>query len=367
MNILEIDLTAFLDGFMSEYNIPGYDCSVWHKGREIYRQSKGYSDAENKISYSSNTLLHIYSNTKIIACVAALQLFEKGLFKLEDPISLYFPEMSAMKVKSEDGPILAKREITIRNLFTMTAGIAYGEGHSEAAAEFLKKHENTSLLAELPRFLAMLPLEFHPDEGFFYGICHEVLAALIVKLTGQGFSEYLKEHIFRPLGMCNTAFNPADCVSKELANQYRIEDGKLKNLGNTNILIPPILSESASGGLISTVDDYMKFEEALRKNTLIKRETLDLMRSNKLSAKALEDYGYTDGGLGYGLGVHTVVDKDNPNAVGPFGWGGAAGTLALIDPENDLSVFYAQQFFGSRDIQGNHELKKIVYSSLGIK
>ncbi len=360
MHTLNEKLTAFLDGFMTEYGLPGYDCSVWQYGKEIYRCTKGYADVENNILYSNNTLLHIYSNTKVIACTAALQLWEQGMFKLDDPISLYFPEMGTMQVQTEAGVVPANREITIQDLFTMTAGIGDGGDYQEMGMQFYMETGGACPILELPRFLARTHLKFHPGEGYCYGICHEVLAALIVKLTGKGFGEYLRENIFEPLGMTNTAFQPAGCVSQELATQYSIENPeKIRvNLGNTNVLIPPILFESASGGLISTVDDYMKFQEAMRKNLLLKPETVDLMRSNKLCGKPWDGYGYT-ANLGYGLGVRTPKE-----GVGPYGWGGAAGTLGLIDPENELTAFYAQQFFGTRDIQGNNELVDVIYNAL---
>ncbi len=360
MNTLENKLTAFLDGFMAEYGLPGYDCTVWQHGQEIYRHSAGFADVENQKPYTRDTLLHLYSNTKVIACTAALQLWEKGLFQLDDPISKYFPEMAAMQVQTENGLVPANREIVIQDLFTMTAGIGDGGDYQEMGMQFYMETGGACPIVELPKFLARTPLKFHPGEGYCYGICHEVLAALIVKLTGKGFGEYLQENIFAPLGMTNTAFNPANCVSRELVPQYSYENGQLKNLGDTNILIPPILSESASGGLVSTADDYMKFQEAMRKNLLLKPETVDIMRANKLSGAAWEGYGYTEN-LGYGLGVRT------PKAgVGPYGWGGAAGTLGLIDPEHELTAFYAQQFFGTRDIQGSNEWVDTIYSGLGI-
>ncbi len=360
MHTLETKLTAFLDGYMAQYGLPGYDCTVWQHGQEIYRRSKGYADLENKVPYSSDTLLHIYSNTKVITCAAALQLWEQGLFRLEDPISLYFPEMAAMQVQTEAGLVPMGREIRIQDLFTMTAGIGDGVDYQEMGMQFAMETLGACPIVELPRFLARTALKFQPGQGYCYGICHEVLAALIVKLTGKGFGEYLREHIFLPLGMTNTAFTPSGCVSREVANQYSIEnpEGKLENKGNTNILIPPILFESASGGLVSTVDDYMKFQEAMRKHVLLKPETIDRMRSNKLTGKAWDGYGYT-GNLGYGLGVRTQKE-----GLGPYGWGGAAGTLGLIDPENGLTAFYAQQFFGTRDIQGNCEFTDILYGAL---
>lgn len=365
---LQTALDAFLDDLMEKEGLPGYDCAVWHDHREVFRHQKGYADMENRVPYTHDTLLHIYSNTKVVACVAALQLWEQGAFRLEDPISRFFPEMGAMQVRTADGALQPlARAIAIRDLFTMTAGIGNGDDYRDMAMRFYTETTGRCPLLELPRFLAATPLAFQPGARFCYGICHEVLAALVEKCSGQRFGAYLQAHVFAPLGMRNTAFDPAQCAAGTLAQQYsRQPDGTLKNEGSANILIPPILKESASGGLVSTVDDYMKFQEALcRENVLLKKETTDLMRTNQLAGGALAGYGYTRFGKGYGLGVRTVRDDQNPRRTGPYGWGGAAGTYGLIDPERALTIFYAQQVFGARDIQGDDSLAKVVYDSLG--
>ncbi len=357
-------LTAFLDAFADEYGIPGIDCVVYRHHEPVYRHMRGYADIENKTPISENTLYHIYSNTKVIACTAALQLYERGLFRLEDPLSEYFPEFAFVQVKDADGSLRApKRPVLLRDLFTMTAGIGDGSDTQEIGMRFYAETGGNCPVRELPKYLAQVPLLFDPGEGYCYGICHEMLAALIEKLTGENFGEYLRAHIFQPLGMRNTAFRLEDCVSQEIAVQYSLqgEGREPKAEGTHNLLIPPILAQSASGGLISTTDDYMKFQEALcREDVLLKKETTDLMRRNHLQGAQFAGYGYTQSGLGYGLGVRTVRDDQNPEAVGAYGWGGAAGTLGLIDPENEITAFYAQQMFGTRDMQGSGEWVRAV-------
>ena len=146
------------------------------------------------------------------------------------------------------------------------------------------------------------------------------------------------------------------------------ETGKLKNLGKANCLIPPILKESASGGLISTVDDYMKFQEALcRENVLLHKRTTDLMRIDQVICRNIPGYGYSANGMGYGLGVRTVTDRaanGGPTGFGPYGWGGAAGTYGSIDPENEITIFYAQHVFGTEDGRTHARVRNLVYSGL---
>jgi len=364
-------LTTLLNTIQAEHNLPGYDCAVWQNGKEIYRCMKGVSDLETQTPITKDTLYNIYSNTKVITCTAALQLFEQGKFLLEDEISRYFPEFSHMQVNNADKTVRdAQNPITIRDLFCMTAGIGDGDDYTEMGMKFYIETNGTCPISSLPRYLAQVPLLFEPGTQYKYGICHELLAALIEKLSGETFGDYLEKHIFRPLGMTNTAFTLDQLENKTLANQYRYAgpDQPLTCLGPANCLIPPILKESASGGLISSVDDYMKFQQALASGEqLLSRRTIDLMRLDQLHGSQRDGYGYTNLGMGYGLGVRTVIDQakcGSPVGFGPFGWGGAAGTYGSIDPENNLCIFYAQHVFDTEDLRAHNRIRNVVYAGI---
>lgn len=363
-------LSDFLNRAIERYRIPGMDLSVYHNHQEIFRFCAGCGDVENNVPITENTLYNIYSNTKVITCVAAMQLYEKGEFLLEDPLHMFFPEFRHMQVRTPEGGVAdAKNIITIRDLFRMTAGIGDGGDYQDVGAKFYMETGGACPGSELPKYLAQVPLLFEPGTQYRYGICHEMLAALIEKITGKTFGQYLKENIFAPLGMDNTAFSLDGCRSKALANQYRYagEDQPLENKGPANILIPPILKESASGGLISSVDDYMKFQEALcREDVLLSKRTTDLMRLDQLSGSMRDGYGYTNIGMGYGLGVRTIINQAQcgiPIGFGPYGWGGAAGTYGSIDPENRLTFFYAQHYFGPDDLRLHNTLRNVIYAN----
>ncbi len=117
-------LTQKLDSFI-ELGIPGYDCIVYHKGKCVYRHFNGYSDMENKVLMNGKEIYNTYSCSKVISCTAALMLYEKGMFKLEDKLSKYMPEFEEMYVKTEGGLKKAEKQITIKDLFCMTAGFSY--------------------------------------------------------------------------------------------------------------------------------------------------------------------------------------------------------------------------------------------------
>lgn len=375
------NLTATLDRFLTrraeECRVPGLDLSVFHHHREIYRFQYGYADVETQTPISNNTLYNIYSNSKVITCAAALQLYERGEFALDDPLHRFFPEMKRMTVMTADGARPAQNHITVRDLFRMTSGLQTGssEGNPEIMRRIMEEDGGECPLSRLPEYMAQIPLLFEPGTQYNYGISHELLGALVAKISGMSFTAYLKKHIFEPLGMINTAFRPEDCASRELATHYEYnrETGELINRGKKNCLLPPFLKESGTGGLISSVDDYNRFQEALcTGETILRRSTIDLMRQDQLSGKLREGYGCTPVGWGYGLGVRTINDPAKSGlplanfrpGYTPFGWGGAAGTYGSIDPENEITIFYAQQAFNLPDRLSPEEMQNIVYAHL---
>ena len=361
MSNLDVILTEFLDSEMIKYGLPGYDCSVYCHGQEIYRRYAGNVDKD--------TLYYVFSNTKVIVCVAALQLYEKGKFLLEDRVDQFFTEMKDLKVKSKNGLKKAKRAMTIRDLFCMTSGLGDGIIDEELGRKIWDENPDGIRPIDLPKYLANIPLEFEPGEQFYYGISHEILAALIEKITGEKFSDYLHKNIFKPLKMNDTGFYPSRLNKEKIARLYRYNNGKEIIMHEEgSVIIPPMLLESASGGLITTVDDYMKFQEALCSGEkLLKRSTINLMRLDQLKGKQRDGYGYTGLGMGYGLGVRTIINQaecGSPVGFGPFGWGGAAGTYGSIDPENEITIFYAQSMFDTDSLRTHNLLRNIIYSAL---
>ena len=189
------EVTEFLDK-MIELGVPGTDCIVYKSGKEVFRHMNGYSNLEQKIPVNGMEFYNIYSCTKIATCVAALQLYEKGLFDLDDDLSEYMPEFETMYVKTAVGEIKkAKNRIKIRHLFAMTAGFNY-DTSSASIEEGRRETNGVCPTREMMKYIAKEPLEFEPGEGFMYSLCHDVLAGLIEVLTGMTFGEYLKENIF---------------------------------------------------------------------------------------------------------------------------------------------------------------------------
>ena len=343
----------FCDSFL-ERGLPGFDLAVYKGGECALRYSNGFSDLESKHPITGKERYNIYSCSKPITCTAAMQLWEKGLFSLEDKLSLYLPEFEKMTVMTPKGAREAKRPILIKHLFEMTAGFSYN-CHSPSLELARAETDGRCPTRETMKYLAKEPLLFEPGERWQYSLCHDVLAAVVEVISGQKFEDYVEEHIFRPLGMNDSTFMLPEEELSTISEQYRFEGGRAKNVGK-HIIPYKLGSAYASGGAgcISTVDDYMKFLEALRTGErLLRRDTIKLMSTPRLT-EAQEETFWTKATHGYGLGIRCPRGDKRYH---DFGWGGAACAFLAVDPKNEISLYFAAHLLSS-PVQG---LRSMLY------
>ena len=347
-------LKALCDSFL-EMGVPGFDLMVCHKGECVLRYMDGYCDRENKIPMKGNERYNIYSCSKPITVVAAMQLWEKGLFDLEDNLSDYFPEYADVKVRSANGPVPANKPIQIRELFQMTAGFSY-DLRSPKLEQLRIDTDGKCPTREVARALAQEPLYNQPGDRYMYSLSHDVLAALVEHISGQPFAQYVKEHIFAPIGMTHSDFLlPMEKYSQVVPLYVNIS-GEVKLRASGNVSEYRLGTEHASGGAgcVSTVEDYMKFLEALRVGEkLIKRSTLEKILTTTINENQARTYPRTD--YHYGLGMRVPKEGCWPK---DFGWGGAAGAYLAVDPDRELSLFYAQHVVAAP----NKDLRWLLYA-----
>ena len=318
-----------------QMGVPGFDLAVYQNGRCVLRHMGGFSDREKQIPINGQERWYIYSCSKPITCTAALQLWEQGLFSLEDPLCRYMPEFADMMV----GHQKAAQPILIRHLFEMTAGFSY-DINTPSLRAFRQETNHRCPTREAMRYLAKEPLLFEPGSQWFYSLCHDVLAALVEVISGQSFEDYVQAHIFRPLGMTHSTFLLPAAEKEQLARLYACDEttGVIAPCGQDN---PYILgSDYASGGAgcVSTVEDYMKFLEGLRLGLLLKPQTVLLMATDRLTDVQRQNYEFAQT-HGYGLGVRT---PRTGSVCTDFGWGGAAGAYLAVDLPHGISLYYAQ-------------------------
>jgi len=361
-------LKKYIKSLPETENIHGCDCIIY-KGHEcIFRESAGYSDAENTKPVSDTDRYILYSATKVITATLAMQCVEKGLFSLDDPIYKYLPEFENMKLTNGE---TAQNKITVKDLLTMQGGFSYDLSAPEIKSVINANSEATT--AELVSAMAKMPLLFEPGTHFQYSLCHDVLARVIEVVCGKKYSDCAKEGIFEPLGMENSGFSFEE-ARPYLVQQYRYNgqtgENDIEKIECAYMLTPNY--ESGGAGLFSTVDDYGKFVEAMcnygeNKDgvRILSKESIDLMRKNHLGEESFNDFLLCNKpGYSYGLGVRTLIDKSkgSKSPIGEFGWDGAAGAYVMLDVENNIGVFYAQQLL-VRDVANiiHTRIRNLIY------
>lgn len=365
-------LKQYMDYLTTEVKVPGVDCIVYKNHEEIFRYFAGYSDKENNKPVIGNELYLIFSMTKMLTCTAALQLMEKGKFNLDDNLSSYMPEFEHLKVEKSfdasskggdittgasmgetivsEGEGYAKTPVTIRHLFTMSAGFNY-----DLNAEYIKNTvaQGKTSTRQLAGCLCNTVLGFEPGSHFQYSLCHDILGALVEIWSGQKLGDYMYENIFKPLGMKNTFFGIDQKRLGEYAARYIYNaEGNPQRLPLECLFNLSEEYQSGGAGLTSCTEDYALFLDALASggvakngNRILKEDTVKLMGTNQLDKVRYEDFQALRPGYGYGLGVRTHVDPEvsgSLSPVGEFGWDGAAGAFSMVDTKNKLSLTYFQ-------------------------
>ena len=343
-------LEKFLDE-LRELPVPGNDCIICHKGQVLYRHPGGFTDREKKFPVTGQERYQIFSCSKLITCCAALQLWEKGKFRLDDELFLYLPEYGNMKVRTPGGIVEARNKITIRHLFTMTAGFNY-DLCSKSLRRAFDATEGRCPTREVIRFLAQEPLEFEPGTKWQYSLCHDVLAALIEVVSGMPFNDYVTRNIFDVLGMKSCTFLLPWAEYDTLAPLY-IEIPGNSDLALLNgpgysgcapFRLGPCYA-SGGAGCVSTVEDFNKLLQSLcLDERILKRSTIDMMRTDELTD---EQQLSTWSGPYYSYGLGVRCPRRGRHERSEFGWGGAGGAYFCIDPSRELTVLYMQHVVSS--------------------
>ncbi|HEV7311347.1 serine hydrolase domain-containing protein [Sphingopyxis sp.] len=366
LSIDKARIDAALGAMIADGRAAGVSALIWQDGREVYFGTAGMADREAKRPMRRDTIAQIYSMTKPVTGVALMQLWEAGKFRLDDPLARYLPEYADMRVyvgkdaAGQPRTVPAERSITVRDIMRHTAGFAYGAGPTPAHDAYVAA-EPLSLtipLAEASKRLARVPLLYQPGTQWEYSVAVDVQAALVEKLSGQRFADYVRTHIFEPLQMSDTAWRQPDARLPRFAAMNVKADGKLtqqdaataRKLNFEDHALTP-----GGFGLASTLDDYQRFARMLL-NTgeldgarILKPSTVKLMATDQLDP-AIKERAWLPGKGAVGFGFDFAVRKappqtpqENRGAVGEFFWDGMASTLFWVDPANRLTaVFFVQ-------------------------
>ncbi len=358
-----------MDSLEPAYGVKSTDCIVTKNHEIIFRHMTGHKDYEGKTAVSDNDMYYLYSCTKIITCTAVMQLIEKGIIHLYDPVYKYLPEYEVMRTANEfddtlpphllkypeqaDACHYSERQIRIIDLMSMMGGMTYDVA-SEAIKKAQIKTKGKGSTRELIEAIAAMPLIYEPGARWHYSLAHDVLAAVAEVVSKEKFSDYLHKYIFEPLDITDDmVFSMNETQEKRLSVIYEYD-------AKTNCIIPCRRDESykftenyesGGAGLIGTVSGYSKVIDALacggegaNGKRILKEKTVGMFSSCVTTGQALRDVQIQEGTeYGYGLGVRVKINaKNGRGPIGEFGWGGAAGAYVCIDPVNHISIFYAQ-------------------------
>ena len=355
-----------LDRWVDEGRNAGYVAYFARNGRIVDWHQYGWRSIEGRKPFEKDTIVQLHSNTKVVTAVAIMTLVEQDKLRLSDPIERFLPELKDRMVLvggTADSPKLepAKRRITVRNLLNQTAGYYYDADYSagnDVAIELFRRAApwGAGNMDGFIERVAKLPVLENPGERFRYGISIDLLGAIVERASGERFDRYLENHIFKPLGMRDTAFWVPDEKQARLATEYTSDaSGRLvpapgpfrrpKPDGTGGV-------QSGGGGLYSTSGDYARFAQMLLNGgqldgvRILSRKTIELMSKNHLGdLKYPHPFDRED--RGYGLGVQMITDLGRSNMLGSegmWGWDGAASTICWIDPkENTVLLMITQR------------------------
>lgn len=375
--------------YVDEGKLPWAMTAIVREGVLVYREATGLADVEAGRDIFPDAICRIYSMSKPVTAVAALRLYEQGLFGLEDPVEAYIPQLADMSVRVGETPYgmhlePARRPITIRDLFCHTSGFTYSFNGNDSLAKLYREKRvdfgpRAGTLGEVVSRLGDLPLDHHPGARWTYGVSIDVLGYLVEVISGKPFDRFLAEEIFEPLGMADTFFQlPGDRVDSFVPCYEHTPDSRFRRVDGTadSRFASTVSCFSGGGGLLSTMTDYLKFADMLREGGrgILGRRTVEFMATNHLpddsdlAAMGQEVFAETSyNGVGFGLGVSVMLDPAAAGVMaspGEFAWGGMASTAFWVDPLEDMAVVFMTQLIPSGCYPIRKELRVLVNQAL---
>ena len=375
-----------LQAYVDAGKLPGMVAFVARHGKVGYAQAIGYMDVEHKVPMRPDGVFRIYSMTKPVIAVAIMRLAEQGKLRLDDPLARFIPAFGATKVYAGGAaanPLLRtpSRPITLEHLLTHTSGLSYGFFGQSAVDSIYMRANLLSPAHTVRQFadsLAQLPLAFSPGEAWNYSMAIDVLGRVVEVASGQTLDDFLRQEIFAPLDMHETAFHVLPAMDGRIPTLYS-PDSKGTLRASTTLLSPEFLPSgrflSGGGGLLSTPADYLRFAQMLLNggtlsgHRVLTRESVATIMRNHLppSLTPIASPIVGHAGYGYGLGGAVLVDSTIaglPGSPGIYRWWGIMGTFFWVDPKADLIGMVWTQFSTGRVYPLEVDFRRLVYAAV---
>ncbi len=387
-------IQTLFDGYIADKKLPGVVAAVARGTDDASFLFAGTIANNNARAMDPDSLFRIYSMTKPITGMAIMMLIESGKLKLDQNLADVLPAFANPRVLIDPSKSLDARPatapITIRNLLTHTAGLGYniitkgplleeynrlgltpGQISRKPVPGF-KPTVTAPSLTEFADRLATLPLIAEPGTKWSYSVSLDLLGRVIEVVSGMPFDQFLKTRIFDPLGMTSTYFQvPASEIPRFTTNYGVSPLGKFPmDPGNESIYLDKPAFPFGGAGLVSSARDYDRFllmlagYGAIGRTRIMKKETAKLGMSNLLPPGA-DTTGSLVAGQGFGAGGRVTIATDpRGSGVGTYGWGGAAATIAWVDPTRGIRASGYAQYMPDEALPFRTDFGKAVYASL---
>ncbi len=324
-NALE-GMDAFLVKAFNENVMPGLAVGVVHDGKLVYGKTFGLADIEKNIPITLDTVFRVMSISKTFTSIGIMQLWEQKKFDLDDPVN---PYLKALKVQHRD---INAPQITFRHLLTHTSGVGEMRSYSDMLRRVggLGAKADTRILSMPEYYNGLLQAEVFPGEKWAYANhAFAVLAQVIEDISGEPFVDYMRRHIFEPLGMEHSDYFMSERVRADLAQGYQFKKDRFAPVEYLRLNTP------GCGGIFSNVTDMVRYVSALmaggraENGQLLHSQTLKLMMTPQLQ---------TDARL-FGMGLGFMLKQYGPYLAARHGggWHGFISEMTVI-PEKKLAV-----------------------------
>ena len=388
------NIQSTLDFYTQNKYVAGVNVLLYKDNQEIGYWQSGFADIAAQKRYSRDTICRMYSMTKTITAVAAYILIEQGKLDLGQDLAFYLPCFSNLQVCETPGrngkPRKAFRPILIQDLLNMTSGYTYGAWSEQGTlcehltSDLIEKLNrdtagpNKITTQEFARLISQIPVAFEPGTDYQYGYSADILGAVIEKVAGCSFGDFLRDNIFAPLGMKDTDFYVPAQKQPRLSNVYNaaLEPFTSCNLGISHKMDRMPVFQSGGAGLCSTIDDYMRFGLMLVNGgqldgaRILSPQTVHFMSNANLSAPLQQKFdqkmphlsGYTYCNL-----LRIAKNPGECKAIttrGEYGWDGWLGPYIGIDPVNNLVLVMTMQKTDAGTWDLTRRVKNIVYSAV---
>ncbi|GAA3905274.1 serine hydrolase domain-containing protein [Actinoplanes auranticolor] len=361
------------------------------RGDDVRVETIGSTAFDGGVPMRRDTVFRIASMTKPVLAAATMILVEDDVIDLEEPIHKLLPELAGQRVLARiDGPleetVPARRPVTVEDLLSFRNGFGtIIEPTFDPPFPIVRAAAELELVLGPPdprtphdpdewiRRFATLPLMYQPGERWQYNAGTLILGVLLARAARQPLGDLLRERLFEPLGMAESGFWLPAGRAAELPPHYMTDPatGTITEQLATppEVWSSPPVFPSGSGGLVSTVDEFLAFARMLLRRgvhggtRLLSEQSVHLMTTNRLTPEQIASGGMLLSGSGWGLGMGvTVTPKEPATSPGQYGWSGGYGTAWFNDPHEDLTAIAMTQVSDFLWSGALDEFRQVAYS-----